>query len=124
MSTYKNMMTAFGEQIFNEFIDGNKDGEATLAEIELVSFTLLELFTLFQNGYCIFRASAQMMIQMMDRNRNGKLDKRNEASMLDLDELMKNDEVDSVRAYVPDLDKLVKKVSFGFLQLSSVVVSG
>ena len=38
MSTYKNMMTAFGEQIFNEFIDGNKDGEATLEEIENVSF--------------------------------------------------------------------------------------
>ena len=52
-----------------------------------------------------------MMIQMMDRNRNGKLDKRSEASMLDLDQLMKNPEVGSVREYVPDLDKLVKKVS-------------
>jgi len=96
MNQMKNMMTAFGEQIFNEFIDSNNDGEATLEEIEM-------------NGYCIFRASAKMMIQMMDRNRNGKLDKRSEASMLDLDQLMKNDEVDNVRAYVPDLDKLVKK---------------
>ena len=77
-------------------------------------FTKWIFVFIFQNGYCIFRASAQMMIQMMDRNRNGKLDKRNEASMLDIDELMKNDEVDSVRAYVPDLDKLVKKVSFVF----------
>ena len=50
-----------------------------------------------------------MMIQMMDRNRNGKLDKR-EMGMMDLDELMKNPEVDQVRAYLPDLDALVKKV--------------
>lgn len=50
-----------------------------------------------------------MMIQMMDRNRNGKLDKR-EMGMMDLDELMKNPEVDQVRAYLPDLDELVKKV--------------
>ena len=47
MSTYKDMMTAFGEQIFNEFIDADKNGEATLDEIELVSFTLMESLTLF-----------------------------------------------------------------------------
>ena len=49
------------------------------------------------------------MIQMMDRNRNGKLDKR-EMGMMDLDELLKNPEAAKVRAYVPDLDELVKKV--------------
>merc|ERR1711892_776433 len=71
----KAMMTSFGEQIFNELIDSNHDGQATLMEIEM-------------NSYCIFRASAKMMIQMMDRNRNGKLDKR-EMGMMDLDELLK-----------------------------------
>merc|ERR1711935_206776 len=91
----KAMMTSFGEQIFNELIDSNHDGQATLMEIEM-------------NSYCIFRASAKMMIQMMDRNRNGKLDKR-EMGMMDLDELLKNPEAAKVRAYVPDLDELVKK---------------
>merc|ERR1712128_283031 len=76
----KAMMTSFGEQIFNELIDSNHDGQATLMEIEM-------------NSYCIFRASAKMMIQMMDRNRNGKLDKR-EMGMMDLDELLKNPEAD------------------------------
>merc|ERR1712147_226654 len=71
----KAMMTSFGEQIFNELIDSNHDGQATLEEIEM-------------NSYCIFRAAAKMMIQMMDRNRNGKLDKR-EMGMMDLDELVK-----------------------------------
>merc|ERR1711892_1173658 len=75
----KAMMTSFGEQIFNELIESN--------------------------SYCIFRASAKMMIQMMDRNRNGKLDKR-EMGMMDLDELLKNPEAAKVRAYVPDLDEL------------------
>merc|ERR1711892_571192 len=75
----KAMMTSFGEQIFNELIDSNHDGQATLMEI-----------------------------QMMDRNRNGKLDKR-EMGMMDLDELLKNPEAAKVRAYVPDLDELVKK---------------
>merc|ERR1712123_450316 len=50
----KAMMTSFGEQIFNELIDSNHDGQATLMEIEM-------------NSYC------------------------------------------KVRAYVPDLDELVKK---------------
>merc|ERR1712123_555952 len=59
----KAMMTSFGEQIFNE---------------------------------------------LMDSNRNGKLDKR-EMGMMDLDELLKNPEAAKVRAYVPDLDELVKK---------------
>ena len=57
-----------------------------------------------------------MMIQMMDRNRNGKLDKR-EMGMMDLDELLKNPEAAKVRAYVPDLDELVKKVRASITQL-------
>lgn len=32
----KAMMTSFGEQIFNELIDSNHDGQATLDEIEMV----------------------------------------------------------------------------------------
>ena len=64
----------------------------------------------FQNGYCIFRASSQLMIQLMDRNRNGKLDKRE--FNFDIDSLTSQPGYEEAKAYIPDLDKLMKKVSF------------
>ena len=37
MEQYEGMLNALMKQIFNEFIDSNKDGAATLHEIEMVS---------------------------------------------------------------------------------------
>ena len=43
MAQAKTMMTAFGEQLFNEIIDSNKDGQASLEEIEMVIFLRIEI---------------------------------------------------------------------------------
>merc|ERR1719462_587997 len=84
-----------GQQMFNEIIDENGDGAASLEEIEM-------------GGYCLIRASAQMMIQMMDRNGDGKLAK-NEVGGMDLESMLAQADMSAVKQYVPDIEKLIKK---------------
>ena len=57
------------------------------------------------------RASAQMMIQMMDRNGDGKLSK-NEIGGMDLESMLAQADMSAVKQYVPDIEKLIKKVNF------------
>jgi len=92
---FMDMIDAMGEQMFNEIIDENGDGAASLEEIEM-------------GGYCLIRASAQMMIQMMDRNGDGKLAK-NEIGGMDLDSMLAQADMSAVKQYVPDIEKLIKK---------------
>lgn len=89
------MVDAMGKEMFNEIIDENGDGSATLTEIEM-------------GGYCLIRASAQMMIQMMDRNGDGALSK-NELGGMDLDSLLAQADMSAVEQYVPDIAKILKK---------------
>ena len=56
------------------------------------------------------RASAQMMIQMMDRNSDGKLAK-NEIGGMDLDPMLAQADLSAVKQYVPDIEKHIKKVT-------------
>ena len=50
-----------------------------------------------------------MMIQMMDRNGDGKLAK-NEIGGMDLDSMLAQADMSAVKQYVPDIEKLIKKV--------------
>ena len=58
------------------------------------------------------------MIQLMDRNRNGKLDKRE--FNFDIDSLTSQPGFEVAKTYVPDLDKLIKKVSEHIIESSRV----
>ena len=69
---------------------------------------------LVQGGYCLIRASAQMMIQMMDRNGDGKLAK-NEVGGMDFDSMLAQADLSTVKQYVPDIEKLIKKVKFSLI---------
>ena len=51
-----------------------------------------------------------MMIQMMDRNGDGKLSK-NEVGGMDLDSMLAQADMSAVKQYVPDIEKLIKKVT-------------
>ena len=55
-----------------------------------------------------------MMIQMMDRNGDGKLSK-NEVGGMDLDSMLAQADMSAVKAYVPDIEKLIKKVLENFV---------
>ena len=52
-----------------------------------------------------------MMIQMMDRNGDGKLSK-NEIGGMDLESMLAQADMSAVKQYVPDIEKLIKKVNF------------
>jgi len=49
-----------------------------------------------------------MMIQMMDRNGDGKLSK-NEVGGMDLESMLAQADMSAVKQYVPDIEKLIKK---------------
>ena len=54
-----------------------------------------------------------MMIQMMDRNGDGKLSK-NEVGGMDLESMLAQADMSAVKQYVPDIEKLIKKVTENF----------
>jgi len=89
------MFDQMGKELFDEIIDANGDGVATLEEIEM-------------GGYCLMRASSDMMIQMMDRNRNGKLDK-SETGGIDIGTALTPDMIATAKQYVPDIERVIKK---------------
>ena len=50
---------------------------------------------------------------MMDRNGDGKLSK-NEVGGMDLDSMLAQADMSAVKQYVPDIEKLIKKVTANF----------
>ena len=50
---------------------------------------------------------------MMDRNGDGKLSK-NEVGGMDLDSMLAQADMSAVKQYVPDIEKLIKKVNENF----------
>ena len=48
---------------------------------------------------------------MMDRNGDGKLSK-NEIGGMDLESMLAQADMSAVKQYVPDIEKLIKKVNF------------
>ena len=50
---------------------------------------------------------------MMDRNGDGKLSK-NEVGGMDLDSMLAQADMSAVKQYVPDIEKLIKKVTENF----------
>ena len=56
LEQYEGMMSAFGEQVFNEFIDSDHDGAATLEEIQFVSWQAFDIFRVsnFLQNWIVF----------------------------------------------------------------------